>query len=74
MPVSDETRLASLQRQCRQLEAQVDAQTRELNLLLSDRDLPLPHTFMDMVRKLGAAFGLILPPLPTEDNPGAASN
>ena len=33
MPVSDETRLASLQRQCRQLEAQVDAQTRELNLL-----------------------------------------
>lgn len=33
MPVSDETRLASLQRQCRQLKAQVDAQTRELNLL-----------------------------------------
>jgi hypothetical protein len=49
-------------------------QARELDLLLSDRDLPLPHTFMDMVRKLGAAFGLILPTFPSEDSPGAAAN
>jgi len=49
-------------------------QALDLNLLISDRDLPLPHTFMDMVHRLGAAFGLILPPLPTEDSPGAASN
>jgi len=40
---------------------------REFNLLLSDREMPMPHTFTDMVRRLGAAFGLILPPLPAED-------
>jgi PAS domain S-box-containing protein len=33
MPGSDDTKLGSLQQQCRQLEAQVDAQARELNLL-----------------------------------------
>ena len=42
-------------------------QALDLNLLLSDREMPLPHTFMDMVRRLGAAFGLILPPIPAED-------
>jgi hypothetical protein len=49
-------------------------QARELDLLISDRDLPLPHTFMDMARRLGAAFGLILPPLPDETRPESASN
>ncbi len=49
-------------------------QAREFDLLISDRDLPLPHTFMEMVRRLGAAFGLILPPLPDEAKPGALSN
>jgi PAS domain S-box-containing protein len=33
MPESEDTRLTSLQQQCRRLEAQVDAQARELNLL-----------------------------------------
>lgn len=47
---------------------------RDLDLLLSNRDLPLPHTFMEMVRKLGAAFGLILPPLPPGDALGTTSN
>jgi len=31
-------------------------------LLLTDRELPLPHTFIDLVRRLGKAHGLIVPP------------
>lgn len=39
------------------------ARAKDLNILLVERDLPLPHSFMHLVRKLGSAFGLILPPL-----------
>lgn len=41
-------------------------QAENLGILLVDRDLPLPHSFMHLVRKLGSAFGLIIPPLPEE--------
>jgi len=33
-----------------------------LHILLVERDLPLPHHFLELVRRLGAAFGLLLPP------------
>lgn len=42
---------------------------RELNLLSGDRELPMPHTFMDLARRLGKAFDLIVPPLPSENFP-----
>jgi len=37
---------------------------QEQGILLTDRDLPLPHGFIELVRRLGSAFGLLLPPLP----------
>ncbi len=37
------------------------ARAKKLNILLMDRDLPLPHSFMNLVRKLGNALGLLLP-------------
>lgn len=39
-------------------------QAQELGILLVDRDLPLPHSFIDLVRRLGSGFGLLLPPTP----------
>lgn len=38
-----------------------------LGLLLTERDMPLPHSFLHLVRKLGSAFGLIVPPAPQRD-------
>lgn len=42
-------------------------QAQEQGLLLADRDLPLPHSFIELVRHLGSAFGLLLRPLPDTD-------
>lgn len=39
-------------------------QAHALGILLTDRDLPLPHSFIELVRRLGSAFGLLLPPCP----------
>ena len=44
--------------------SEVLARAKDLGILLVERDLPLPHSFMHLVRKLGSAFGLIIPPLP----------
>lgn len=35
-------------------------------ILLSEREMPLPHTFIDMARRLGKAHGLLTPPAPRE--------
>lgn len=35
---------------------------QHLGLLLTDREMPLPHTFIEMVRRMGSAFGLVAPP------------
>lgn len=35
----------------------------ELGVLIRDRDIPLPSTFMTMIRKLGEQHGLIIPPV-----------
>ncbi|HIJ90297.1 MAG: hypothetical protein OEV89_05960 [Desulfobulbaceae bacterium] len=48
-------------------------QAQEQGILLADRDLPLPHRFIELVRRLGSGFGLLLPPLPATDN-GAATH
>jgi hypothetical protein len=42
----------------------------ELGLLVNDREIPLPSTFMTMIRMLGEQHGLIIPPVlitPEED-------
>lgn len=39
-------------------------------LLLTDRELPLPHTFIDLARRLGKAHGLITPLTPEKQPPG----
>jgi hypothetical protein len=42
----------------------------QLGILEKDRDIPLPSTFMTMIRKLGEQHGLIVPPVlitPDED-------
>ncbi|NOY67885.1 MAG: hypothetical protein GXP53_00095 [Deltaproteobacteria bacterium] len=36
-------------------------QADELNLLIHDRDVPLPKTFLDLVRRLGIAHGILAP-------------
>lgn len=35
-------------------------------ILLTEREMPLPHTFIDMARRLGTANGLLTPPAPLE--------
>lgn len=37
-------------------------QAEDLGLLLKERDLPLPHTFIKLVRTLGNSFGILIPP------------
>jgi len=39
---------------------------KERGVLLDDRDLPLPHNFLFLVRRLGSAYGLIIAPVPEE--------
>jgi hypothetical protein len=35
-------------------------------ILLAEREIPLPHTFIDMARRLGKASGLLTPPAPSQ--------
>lgn len=35
-------------------------------VLLAEREIPLPHSFLDMARRLGKAHGLLNPPAPLE--------
>lgn len=37
-------------------------QAQECGILLADRDLPLPNHFIDLVRRLGTAKGILQPP------------
>ena len=39
------------------------ARADELGILVKDRDIPLPSTFMTMIRMLGEQHGLIIPPV-----------
>jgi len=38
------------------------AQAKEAGILLAERDMPMPHTFIDMVRRIGESFGVLTPP------------
>ena len=73
IPLTDALRIQSL---CDHQEGQDSTatlqQAQALGILLADRDLPLPHSFIELVHRLGAAFGLLLPPLP--NNEGATTH
>ncbi len=70
IPLTDALRMQFI---CDKMDGHEDAQTLKLakknGLLIEERDLPLPHSFMEMVRRIGKAIGLIIPPLPTEADP-----
>lgn len=38
----------------------------ELGILITERELPMPNSFIELVRKLGESYGLIIPPAPPE--------
>lgn len=68
IPLTDALRIQALCDHQEGLRSAVTLQqAQDLGILLADRDLPLPHSFIDLVRRLGSAFGLLLPPAP---NPG----
>jgi len=64
IPLTDSLRTAVL---CDHQEgidnSSVLTRARELGILLVERELPLPHSFLNLVRKLGASFGLLVPPV-----------
>lgn len=37
------------------------AKAQKRGLLLADRELPMPHRFVELVRRLGSSFGLVSP-------------
>ena len=68
IPLTDALRMQSLCDQMDEVEGESYLeQAQETGVLIGDRDLPLPNSFMDMVRRMGKAFGLIIPPLPDEE-------
>jgi len=73
IPLTDALRIQAL---CDHQEGQDSTatlqQAQALGILLADRDLPLPHSFIELVRRLGSVFGLLLSPLP--DTEEAATN
>jgi hypothetical protein len=70
IPLTDALRIQSLCDHQEGLDSTITLrQAQELGILLTDRDLPLPHSFIELVRRLGSAFGLLLPPLPDSGGP-----
>ena len=67
IPLTDALRMQTL---CDKMDNIEDDQTikfaKDVGILIEERDVPLPHNFMEMVRRIGKAFGLIIPPLPDE--------
>lgn len=73
IPLTDALRMQSLCDQMDELEGGSYLElAQETGILIGERDLPLPNSFMDMVRRMGKAFGLIIPPLP-DDEPSSKS-
>lgn len=68
IPLTDALRIQAL---CDHQEGQDSTatlkQAQDLGIFMADRDLPMPHSFIDLVRRLGSAFGLLLPPVPNTE-------
>ncbi len=68
IPISDALRITVLcdHQECGMDSTAILARARDLGILLVERELPLPHRFLDLVRRLGKAHGLIVPLAPAE--------
>ena len=65
IPLTDALRIQSLCDHQEGLDSTATLQqAQKMGILLADRDLPLPHSFIELVRRLGSGFGLLLPPQP----------
>ena len=68
IPLTDALRMQTI---CDKMDSVEDDQTLklavEVGILIEERDIPLPHKFMEMVRRIGNTLGLIIPPLPSDD-------
>jgi len=68
IPLTDALRIQSLCDHQEGLDSTaILRQAQDTGILLADRDLPLPHSFIELVRRLGSGFGLLLPPHPNTD-------
>ena len=68
VPLTDALRMQTL---CDKMDGVEEDKTlklaKDVGILLEERDIPLPHNFMEVVRRIGKRLGLIIPPLSTED-------
>ncbi len=62
IPLTDALRIHFLCNHCEgmpDLSAKILARAKDMGILLEDRDTPLPKGFMNLVHRLGKAYGLI---------------
>ncbi|MEN8142894.1 MAG: hypothetical protein ABFQ82_04780 [Thermodesulfobacteriota bacterium] len=68
IPLTDALRMQAL---CDKMEELDDSKVLQLardnGILIEERDMPMPNSFIDLVRRMGKAFGLLIPPLPEDD-------
>lgn len=65
IPLSDAIRMQFL---CDSMEGNENTavleRAEELGVLIVDRDLPMPHHFIELVRRLGSSYDLVIKPMP----------
>ena len=68
IPLTDTLRMQFLCDSREGLDESTDFLTsaKERGLLLDEREMPMPNSYLEIVRRLGAAYGLVLPPAPEE--------
>ena len=66
IPLTDTLRMQFLCDSREGLDENTDflARAKERGLLLDDREMPMPNHFLELIRRIGAAYGLVLPPEP----------
>ena len=70
IPLTDALRMQALCDQMEDLDgSKVLELARDNRFLIEERDLPLPHSFIELARRMGKSFGLIVPPLPETETP-----
>ena len=67
IPLTDALRTAVLcDRQEETDNSPVLARAKDLGVLLIEREMPMPHRFIELVRRLGSAYNILTPPMPEE--------
>jgi len=69
IPLTDTLRMQFLCDSREGLDESTDflARAKERGLLLDEREMPMPNNYLEVVRRLGAAYGLVLAPAPAEN-------